>query len=253
LAEHIDTLSRKDHLREFQRDYQPGMHVTLLGPTGRGKSKLCYQMLAVVTSKDLQVNSLHGKIKGRDPVVMSVAKQNHLRIVTELPSLARRRIDRQRGYHGYLIIPLSKPLGDAAEEDRVLRQAFSSAIGHNYRDTKHKTITHINEAHQTQVELKLKKECEQALMRGAPDNSMWSEAQRGRMLTYHTYGAPEYMIVFYDDDADNRDRYKDFGCADPELVKHITANLKTKRVADGRTISQALCIRRRGDMYIVDT
>jgi hypothetical protein len=90
-------------------------------------------------------------------------------------------------------------------------------------------------------------------MRGGPDNAVWNEAQRGRYLSYHTYSAPEHIFVFYDDDADNRKRYAEFGCADPDEIFWITSNLRTQRSKDGRTISQCLYIRRGGGMYVVDT
>ena len=253
VAEHIDTVSRRDHLKEFQRDYQPGQHVSAFGPTGRGKSLLMYQQLGVVCSPDMQVISLHGKIKGRDPVINQASKNLNLRVVDTLPGHQRQRYDRKvKKVNGYILVPLSKPLDNPDEETRILQREFRRAMRQNYRTTKRKTITHINEAHQTQYELKLQREAEAALMRGGPDNAEWNEAQRGRYLSYHTYNAPEHLIVFYDDDADNRKRYSDFGVADPDYIYYVTSGLKTARSKDGRTISQALYIRRGGGMYVID-
>jgi hypothetical protein len=248
----VEVIPRRDFVTEFGNDYQPGQHVSLFGPTGRGKSRLTYQLLGQVINRDHQVLSLHGKIKGRDPVVGAAGKKLNLRVVPELPSGARRKIDYKRRCNGYLIVPLEKP-GTPAEEELKLRDAFRTAIHQNYRTTGRNTITHVNEAHQIQAELKLKQDVEAPLMRGGPDNAVWHEAQRGRFLSYHTYSAPEHIFVFYDDDSDNRRRYSDFGCADPDEIFWITSHLKTKRVADGRTISQCLYIRRGGGMYVVDT
>lgn len=196
--------------------------------------------------------SLHGKIKGRDPVIGKAAKRYGLRTVPELPSGPRQKLDRRRRINGYMIVPLEKP-GEPSEEQRKLYDAFKTAIHQNYRTTNRHTITHINEAHQVQRELKLQTDVEAPLMRGGPDNAVWNEAQRGRFLSYHTYSAPEHIFVFYDDDADNRKRYSDFGCADPEEIYFLTTHLKTRRSRDGRTISQCLYIRRSGGMYVVDT
>jgi hypothetical protein len=248
----VEVIPRRDFVREFGADYQAGQHVSGFGPTGRGKSRLFFQLLGQVATPDMPVFSLHGKIKGRDPVVMAAAKKYHLRIVPELPSETRQRLDRKRRYNGYIIVPLTHPSTPDVEFTK-LHDAFAGAIHQNYRTTKRKTITHINEAHQIQQELKLKSYVEAPLMRGGPDNAVWHEAQRGRYLSYHTYSAPEHIFVFYDDDSDNRRRYSDFGCADPEEIFWITSHLKTKRVADGRTISQYLYIRRGGGMYVVDT
>jgi hypothetical protein len=250
---HVDTVSRRDHLHEFERDFRPGQHATWLGPTGRGKSTLCYQCMQRVVSPDLQVISLHGKIGGRDPVIARAAHQCRLRVVSTIPDATRRKFDRKRKYNGYLLVPLPKPGASATEEEKTLRREFGRAIHLNYANTGAKTITHVNEAHQAQEELKLKKELEAPLMRGGPDNAEWNEAQRGRYLSYHTYGAAEHMWIFYDDDKDTRARYGDFGAADPEVMEDITRNLKTARSADGRTISQCLYLRRGGGMYVVDT
>jgi hypothetical protein len=230
----------------------PGQHVTYLGPTGRGKSTLCFQLLGQVINPDHQVISLHGKIKGRDPVIGKAAKRYNLRTVPDLPSHTRQRLDRKRRFNGYMVVPLEKP-SDPTEEQAKLQSAFRKAIHQNYRTTGKNTITHVNEAHQIQEELKLKRDIEAPLMRGGPDNAVWNEAQRGRYLSYHTYSAPEHIFVFYDDDADNRKRYSDLGCADPEEIYWLTSHLKTKRSRDGRTISQCLYIRRSGGMYVVDT
>ena|SRR5215469_3241889 len=248
----VETVPRRVFVRDFGKDYRGGQHLSAFGPTGRGKSRLCFQLLGSVISPDMQVASLHGKIKGRDPVVMAAAKRYHLRMVTALPSETRMKFDRKRGWNGYIIAPLEKP-SSPAEERKLLVASFDDAIQRNYRTTKRHTITHINEAHQVQSDLKLKEAVESPLMRGGPDNAVWNEGQRGAYLSYHTYNAPEWIFVFYDDDRKNRQRYGDFGCADPDEIEWITSRLRTQESADGRTISQALCIRRRGGMYVVDT
>jgi hypothetical protein len=246
-------IPRKQFLIAFGQDYVPGQHLTLLGPTGRGKSRLCFQLLGQVISPDMPVYSLHGKVRGRDPVVMSVAKKYKLRMVETLPSHTRQRYDYKRGYNGYLIAPIVKP-STPAKEAELLHDSFSRAISQNYRTVKHKTITHINEAHQVQAELRLKEDVEAPLMRGGPDNAVWQEAQRGRFLSYHTYSAPEHIFIFLDPDSDNRKRYSDLGVMDPKELFYLTGNLRTKRVADGRTISECLYIRRgSGDVYVVGT
>lgn len=248
----VEVVPRREFCREFGDDYTPGQHVSVFGPTGRGKSRLCFQLLGQVISPDHQVTSLHGKIKGRDGVIATAAKRYHLRVVTHLPSESRMLLDRKRGWNGYILIPLTKA-STPAEERKLLIASFDHAIQRNYRTTKRKTITHVNEAHQVQQDLKLRDSVEAPLMRGGPDNAVWHEAQRGSWLSYHTYNAPEHIFVFYDDDRSNRKRYSDFGTADPDEVEWITSRLKTRESADRRTISQCLYIRRRGGMYVVDT
>src|SRR5215467_6998281 len=147
----VPEIPRREFVYDFGHDYVPGQHVSFFGPTGRGKSTLCFQLLGEVIEPDLPVISLHGKIKGRDPVIAKAAKRYHLRMVPSLPSKSRMTYDRKRHWNGYIIIPLEKP-GPASEEKTKLQEAFKDAIGRNYQTTKRHTITHINEAHQTQAD-----------------------------------------------------------------------------------------------------
>jgi len=249
----VDVVTRRDFLRNFGLDYDASQHVVFLGPTGRGKTKLAKQCLRCIISPDIQVFMLHGKIKGRDPEVGKTKKELNLRVVPIVPSNSRQKWDRKvRKHNGYLLIPLEKPMGER-EEYNTLHREFGTAIRQNYRTRKRQTITFVDEAHQVQHDLKLQGACENVLMCGAPDNAMWSASQRGRWLSYHTYNAPEHMFIFYDDNREERKRYADFGTGDPDEIEYITSQLQTERVADGRTISQCLYIRRGGGMYVIDT
>lgn len=248
----MQVISRKELLFHFTHDYHPGQHVSLFGPTGRGKSTLCYALLGAVIRPDLQVISLHGKIWGRDPVIPVMADRYRLRIVASLPSMAQRRYDRGQHCNGYIIVPLTEPMAADVEKELLTRE-FGRAIHENYSSVDVTTITHINESHQVQKELELKEQCEAILMRGAPNAAEWNEAQRGRFLSYHTYSAPEHIFIFYDPDLDNRRRYSDLGCADPSDLESLVNGLRTRRVADGRTVSQCLYLRRSEGIFVVDS
>jgi energy-coupling factor transporter ATP-binding protein EcfA2 len=247
---HVDTLSRKDFLHEFRNDYSDGQHVTLLGPTGRGKTTLGGQMLVVVVSPERKAVILHGKIKGRDRTIPKLAEAGNFRIISAWPP---GKLTGRNG-NGYILRPLDKPGETQAEENQLLHDEFQKAIRANYHTSSKKPrITVIDESHQAQHDLKLKSDIEGPLMRGAPDNACWNFVQRGRFVSYHCYDAAEHLIIFYDSDDSNQQRYAEIGDVDPHEILAITANLKRERVADGRTISQALYIRRGGGMYIVDT
>lgn|SRR5487761_16215 len=247
----VETASRQEFLDEFRQDYKPGQHVTLIGPTGRGKTTLGGQMLIKVTSPEHKAVILHGKIKGRDRTIPKLAEAGNYRITDHWPP---RYDPRDRKRNGYIVRPLNKPGETNEQETAILRQHFRSAIRDNYHaKAKNPRITVLDESHQAQHDLKLKTDIESPLMRGAPDNAVWNFVQRGRFVSYHCYDAAEHLIIFYDSDLSNQKRYSEIGDVDPEEIVYLTQNLETKRVADGRTISQALYIRRGGGMYIVDT
>jgi len=240
-------------LKQWKKDHAPGKHhVTLLGPTGRGKTTLSEQMLGQVISPDYQVIVLHGKIKGRDKVIQHMAEKNNLRIVHKWPPPPSLR-HRRKAVNGYILMPLEHPGEDVDQENEILRREFAKAIHENYTRTGDKrVITHIDESHQAQEDLKLRKNIEGPMMRGAPNNNVFNLVQRGRFVTYHCYNAPEDVLIFYDSDTDNQRRYSEIGDADRDEIIDITSNLRREKAADGRTISQALHMRRAGGMCIVD-
>jgi hypothetical protein len=68
------------------------------------------------------------------------------------------------------------------------------------------------------------------------------------------YDQAEHVFIFYDPDRSNQERYSEIGGVDPDYLKELSRNLKTKTVADGSTISQCIYFRRSGDyLAIVDT
>lgn len=242
-------MSRREFLREFGRDYAPGQHVTFIGPTQRGKTTLCLQMLAVVVTPEHRVVILSGKPPRRDKVMTGAAKDLNLRVVDEWPPPYSWG-DRKR--NGYVLRP-HQTMRDIDGDETELRKQFQRAMVDNYGSSK-PVITVADEAHHVQNKLKLKAEFEAPLMRGAPDNAMWSLAQRGAYNSLFMYDSAEHIVFFYDPDERNVKRYAEMtGGVDPRFVANVVANLRTHRTEGGRTISEALYVKRSGpEMYIVD-
>jgi hypothetical protein len=251
----IEVVPRKEFVRDFGREYSSGQHVTKLGPTQRGKSTLTAQLLMVCATPDRKALVLHGKIKNRDPVILRMSDQLNMRIVTTYPP-SKRIGDRNR--RGYILLPLVKPTSSVDEENALLAHEFRKGIHHNYQNTKTDTITVVDESHQAQETLKLKKDLEGTLMRGAPQAAEWNNIQRGRYVSYHCYDAPEHIFVFYDPDISNQKRYADIGGVDPQYIQNVTAGLRTHTIKtnggrDKATISECLYIKRGGpELMIVD-
>jgi hypothetical protein len=251
----IEVVPRADFREEFGREYASGQHLTAMGPTGRGKSRLINrELLMKAASRDRKAVILHGKVSGRDPEVPEISEHTGMRVVHEWPPTKRFR---DRDSRGYILVPLKRPGESVEQENAILHQNFRQAIHDNYADTKHDTITVVDESHQAQQTLKLRDDIEAPLMRGAPHNACWNLLQRGRWVSYLCYDAPEHIFIFYDSDSSNRQRYSEIAGVDPDYVMHVTERLKrysVKRGATGKaTISECLYIRHSGpDLMIVD-
>lgn len=256
----VPLVSRKDWLAEFAKTYHPGHHVTVLGPSGRGKTEIVKQMLKAVLAVDkvLEARVLHGKIRGRDDTIMRMSKELNLPLIDEgVPSAGRRKWWQFKGKdkpRGYIVRPLLKPGKTIMEENALLAREFGKTIYKSYHASRKNPVMLVcDEAHQLHNDLKLKVACEGPLMRGRPVCGVWSVVQRGRFVSYMVYDQAEHFIIFRDDDESNQERYSEIGSASARQFKKLTQSLKTKTVQDGSTISQCLYFRRSGDyMCIVD-
>ena len=174
----VPVISRKEFVKMFARDYHAGQHVTFLGPSGRGKTKLMGQLLLAVLRyhKDITARVLHGKIKGRDETIIKLSKEGKLPITPEAtPSWWQKNVS-HRDMRGYIVRPLTKAEGspDSKEdltekENQHLRRVFRRVIYKAYHAPKKKpVIVVVDEAHQAHTVLRLKSDCEGPLMRGRP-------------------------------------------------------------------------------------
>ena len=251
----IPVVSRAEFDRFWRKNYKVSQRVTAIGPSGRGKTKLMFRLLKISTSTDphgVKAVVLIGKIKARDKTVMQAARELNMRVIHEWPPSAYRRW-RDRNRRGWILVPLAKPDKDkVSEENKVLKDEFSKAIRSNYHTSPKKPrITVVDESHQAQIELRLKEEIEAPLMRGRPDNAVWSLIQRGRHVSYHCYEA-EHVFIFYDSDDSNQERYSELGDVNKKEIVYFTSRLQTRQIATGEIISQCLYMNRTGYMCIID-
>lgn len=235
----IDVIPRNIFLREW--DYK-NQHLTMLGPTQRGKTTLCLQLLGKTISPEHKATVLAGKTPNRDPVMAAAAEKLNLRVIKTWPPKME-LMDRKK--NGYLLRP-EQSLSDIDKDNKELETQFRKAIIGNYQNDTRPTIVVIDEAHLIQKDLGLQKECDAILTRGQPDTAEWNLSQRGRFLSYHTYGAPEHVFIFFDPDITNQKRYSEIGGVDPRWIMSIAQDLRTRDNGKGQTVSECIYFRRSG-------
>jgi hypothetical protein len=248
-------LPRGEFLDMFAEQYESGQHVSLIGPTQRGKTTLTHQMLAQTASPERKVHMMAGKPPHRDPVMNKAAERLNLRLVHSWPPPYDLRDGMLKKYNGYVVRP-KQGMTDLKADNANLQQNFRATMLHCYgTDPKHPVILVVDECDLVQNKLGLKEELEAPLMRGAPDCSVWCLIQRGFYMSQYCYNSQEWLLLYFDPDERNQKRYGEIGGVDPRWIAHTVSNLKTKRGDDGKsTISEALCIRRSGpECFIIDT
>jgi hypothetical protein len=254
-------ICREEFLEEFGDDYHEGQHVTLIGPTQRGKSRMSKEMAKRVISDKLRLIVLLGKPPQRERTwTDEAADELNLQVIESWPETfidQLRNLKAGRGWKknasGYLLRP-HHTMTDLQRDKETLTAEFRKAMIAAYASTKQKYIILVDEGHHVEVDLRLKEESEAPLMRGAPDAAKWTNLQRGFWVSKLNYNMPEHILLFKDKSTAEQQRYAEIGGVDPRYLIHVIKNLKTKRAANGGTYSQCVYFRRvDDDVRIIDT
>lgn len=222
----VETLPREKFI-EDHFDYKPGEHLSIIGPTQRGKTTLGLQLLHATATPELRGVVLASK--PRDVTVDRWLKQRRFRVVEEWGPPAEWPWEKKK-IRGYVVRP-HQTLHNVREDNAEVRKQFENAIYDSYA-TKQKRIVVVDEAHEVQDELKLKQECEMILKRGASlDCGGWFFLQRTAYNSYDMYNAPEHLFLFNDPDRRNRQRFGEIGGGvNPDMVEYLTNNLSQYQV-----------------------
>jgi hypothetical protein len=217
-SDEITVIDRENFIRDYW-DYKPGEHVTIIGPTRRGKTYLGFQLLDATTSKKLQGFVLWSKPRDEGtPVEVWAKRLNYKMIETYPPPYKFRKPP------GYVLKP-HQTLKDLKLDEREITKEFRACIMDCY-SSKDARIVFIDEAQEVQGPLGLKKECEAMWKRGSGLHcGCWALAQRSAYNSLDMYNAPEHLFLFNDPDKKNRERFGEIGGVDRLLVERLTNEL----------------------------
>jgi hypothetical protein len=212
---------RQEFLTEVW-DYKTGEHVTILAPSGGGKTQLGYELLAVTATPELPAVVL--VMKPRDETVSKFVKRNHYRVVRRWPpSLYDRQV---RKPPGYALWP--SPTWDIDRDEAAQKVIFGQCIRWCYREGK--WIIFGDETYSLENELPaggLKKEIRTVHTKGrSMDAGLWVSSQRAAYISMWSYQA-HHLFLGNDTTEAAQKRMAEIGAnVDKDLVRHIIANLQ---------------------------
>lgn len=230
----VITMERDEFIRDYW-DYEPGQHVTMVGPNGRGKTTLGFELLNATATPKLKAFVLVSK--PRDETVDKFTKSMKFKKIETYPP----PVDLFKKQRGYMLRPY-QTLKDLKGDNIRLHDQFQACMLDCYA-TKEPRIVFADEVQEVQSTLRLKEECEAYWKRGRSLHSgLWALAQRSAYNSQDMYNAPEHLFMFNDPDKRNRIRFSEIGGVDPDIVMETTNNLDPYQALYIKRTGPCLCI-----------
>lgn len=208
----------RDDFIERRFRYRPGEHVTVLGPTGSGKTTLAYQLLRRVTRPTLPAVVL--VMKPRDKTVEEWSESARFRTVDTWPPPWRPFAEKRPP--GWVHWP--RHTFDPERDDAHLADQFRRSILDCYR--RGDRVIFADEAYGLAAELSLKRELVTVWTRGRSMGAgLWVASQRPVDIPLHAYSQAEHLFIHHDPDRRARERFADIGGVDPALIRQEVEKL----------------------------
>ncbi|SEF12938.1 hypothetical protein SAMN05216489_09991 [Streptomyces sp. 3213] len=227
-------LDRGDFLANFW-DYRDGEHVTILGPTGSGKTWLGYQLLMTTTSEERPGVVL--VMKPKDDTARAFSKAAGYKIVKSWPPLNSPW--KTRRPPGYVLWPPHS--FDPYVDDEKMYREFRRALLDSYK--RGRRIVFADETYSLSHELGLDRELVTLWTKArSMKTGLWAASQRPAMIPLWAYSGAEHLFIAYDPDKRARERYDEIGGVDPGLVRRATLSLGQHEWLYIRRRGPAMCI-----------
>ena len=239
----LSTFPREEFLSRRWR-YRPGEHVTIIGPTGSGKTYLGWQLLERTASREMPAIVMMKK--PRDYTTARFAAKLHFRTVRDWPPLYS--IWKDNDPPGWVVWPRTRfddVRADRARKSFIFRKVMAAAYRGGGIFRKRPRILIVDDAYGLIHLLDLEDEAIETWTEArSMGEGFWSFFQKPSHVPLWAYSQAAHLFLFNDPDKRSRERFAEIGGVDPETVRDTVMSLDRH---------QALYIRRDGPrMCIVD-
>lgn len=213
----LQYIQREEFLSDYF-DYQPGQHISVIGPTNiSGKSYLCHQLLdQAIKNTGLPAVSL--VMKPRDRTVSEWSQKLQFKEISSWPPV---KYPWQRAPRGYTLWPHQSQT-DIGSDNAHLANEFRGAILDMYK--KGDAIIFGDEVYGLCVECGLSQELTALWTRGQGMGvGLISATQKPSGTTQGSipsfvYNSPTWTFLSRDPDKRNRDRFSEIGGVDGHFI-----------------------------------
>lgn len=218
----VERIGRDEFIADYW-DYRIGEHVSFVADTQMGKTTLAFQLMQLDTRPE-GPQGLIFVMKPDDPTVRDWIKPlGYKRIKSWPPPLTHGRLPKVRQPAGWVLWP---SLGDIEDDDDILYREFAHALGDSYRAGARKggarRILFCDEI-LGMVDLGLKSRLNKIWQQGSGMRlGLWAATQRPFTAPPHMYSAARHLFIAVDQDKRNRDRFREIGGVDPDVIAYYT-------------------------------
>jgi len=231
----------RDEFVQRRFRYRPGEHVTMVGPTGCGKTWLAYQLIGQYASTRWPAVSLMKK--PRDPVTNMYARRLKFRIVPTWPPVWSPW--KPQDPPGWVVWPRTKfdPDLDRPYKANIFRKALMNAYRGNGVFRKRPRIIYVDDAYGIAIILDLDDELiEMWTEARTMECGLWTGFQKPSHVPLWAYSQAEHLILFNDPDKRSRERFAEIGGVDPVTVRDTVMQLDAHQFMYIRRDGRRMCV-----------